>query len=294
MMNLEKWKSKMGSYEYILLRQIQWAHNNGIELVGSKGKRGRPAYTENLDDNLFSFLTSETQKAFQNGDGGELLGNPAKMQAVHSSSALIVNVFQYWDSINEVYRIAHACGFCRRTTKTSKSISFEVKYPIDERFQYSPNIDVIVKNAPKSKYKVYAIESKFSEAYGSHGHSGLKEKYLDLDIWEEIPHTLQLAISISPNDNQFLYLHAAQLIKHILGLNRAFGKESFRLLYLWYDALGSEGAKHREEIYKFLETAKSDEIAIHELSYQELITRLANEYRASHKEYIEYITRRYL
>jgi len=41
------------------------------------------------------------------------------------------HIFQYWDTIGEVYRIAHVCGVCRRTTKISKSISFEVKYPIE-------------------------------------------------------------------------------------------------------------------------------------------------------------------
>ena len=160
------------------------------------------------------------------------------MQAIHSSSALGVNIFQFWDSINEVHRIAHACGFCRRTTEISKRISFEVKYPISDGFRFSPNIDVVIDNASASKYKVYTIESKFTEAYGGYGHSGLKEKYLDLDIWEEIPRLHKLAISISPKDNQFQYLHAAQLIKHILGLKRAFGKTAFRLLYLEVTQLG--------------------------------------------------------
>jgi hypothetical protein len=50
---------------------------------------------------------------------------------------------------------------------------------------------------------VYAIESKFTEAYGGRGHSGLKEKYLDLDIWEEVPNLHRLAISICPKDDQF-------------------------------------------------------------------------------------------
>jgi hypothetical protein len=63
---------------------------------------------------------------------------------------------------------------------------------------------------------------------------------------------------------------------------------------LWYDTLGYEGWEHREEISKFLEVAKSDGIAIHELSYQELIARLADSYRGSHQEYIGYITSRYL
>lgn len=284
----------MRAYDYILSKQIQWARNNEIDLIGSRSNRGRPAYTQNLDDNLFEPLADDIKRSFQKGDGGELAGNPSKMQAVHSSSALGVNIFQYWQSNKEVGKIAHACGFCRKTTKISKDISFEVKYSIDERFQYSPNIDVVMNNDPASQYKVFAIECKFTEAYTDRERSGIKKKYLDLDIWEEIPYLHDLAKSISPDDDQFQHLHSAQLIKHILGLKKVFGKTNFRLLYLWYDALGSEGEKHRVEISKFLEVAKSDNIAIHELSYQELIAKLADNYRVAHKKYVEYITSRYL
>jgi hypothetical protein len=284
----------MKAYEYILSKQIEYAHNKGIDLIKSKGSRGRPTYTRSLEDNLFEPLTTDTKTFFQNGDGGELGGDPSKMQAVHSSSALAVNVFQYWDNIKEVEKIAHACGFCHSATRISKGISFEVKYSIDEKFQYSPNVDVVINNEPGSKHKVFAVESKFTEPYSNWEHLGFKAKYLDLDIWEEISHLYKLASSISPKDERFHHLHAAQLIKHILGLKRAFGKTNFRLLYLWYDALGREGAKHREEIHGFLEVAKSDDIAIHELSYQELFARLADNYRISDKKYIEYITSRYL
>jgi hypothetical protein len=284
----------MKAYEHILSKQIEWARNRGIDLIGSEVDRGRPAYTRNLEDNLFEPLAPNTEQSFREGDGNEIAGNPAKMQAVHSSSALAVNIFQYWNSVSEVPQIARACGLCHRTTKISKNISFEVKYPIDERFRYSPNIDVVIENDSNATYKVYAVESKFTEAYGGFGHSGVKKKYLELDIWEEVPNLCELATSISPDDARFQYLHAAQLIKHILGLKRVYGKEHFRLLYLWYDALGKEGAKHQEEIDTFLETAKSDGILVHELSYQKLTAKLADEYRLSHKEYIEYTTGRYL
>ncbi|MFN2145990.1 MAG: hypothetical protein ACK2T7_11615, partial [Anaerolineales bacterium] len=119
-------------------------------------------------------------------------------------------------------------------------------------------------------------------------------KYLDLDIWNEIPQLHGLAISISPNDTENEYLHRAQLIKHILGLKRAYGKTSFRLLYLWYDALGYEGWKHREEIKDFVDVARSDNILIHALSYQELIIKMNAYFRDSHQEYIDYISTRYL
>ncbi len=86
----------MNAHEYILSKQIQWAHRNNIVLIGSKVNRGRKAYTQKLDDNLFEPLMSEVKNDFEDADGGELTGNPCKMQAVHSSSALGVNIFQYW------------------------------------------------------------------------------------------------------------------------------------------------------------------------------------------------------
>lgn len=160
----------MNSYEYILSKQIQWALNHNIKLIGSKSDRGRPAYTSKLEDNLFEPPLDNTIQAFQSGDGGEILSDssgPAKMNAVHSSSALSVNIFQYWEKINQVSSIASSCGLCNKNNKISESILFEQKYPISGSFKLHPNIDVIIKNKPGSKYKVYAIECKFSEAYST-------------------------------------------------------------------------------------------------------------------------------
>lgn len=89
----------MKAYEHILSKQIQWALNRGKPLIGSKGRQGRPAYTSTLDQNLFEPLERSVRKAFLDGEGNEIIGSPdspAKMQAVHSSSALGVNVFRYW------------------------------------------------------------------------------------------------------------------------------------------------------------------------------------------------------
>jgi len=284
----------MKAYEYIVSKQIQWARNNRIDLIGSKGNRGRPAYTPKLDENLFEPLNPETEKSILDGDGGGTFWKPCKDASCSFIFRFRCKYFSVLDSINYVHHIASACGLCNRTTKVSKRILFEVKYPATDSFRFSPNVDVVIENSSVSRYKVYAIECKFTETYGGRDHSGLKAKYLDLEIWEEIPHLHKLARFISPKDYQFQYLHAAQLIKHILGLKRAFGKTAFRLLYLWYDAFGSEGASHREEINIFLETAKLDGIAFHDMSYQELIVKLASDHRASHKKYVEYITSRYL
>jgi hypothetical protein len=288
----------MNAYEFIINKQIQWAHNHQIQLIGSKGIRGRAAYTTTLNQNLFRPLDPDVLKSFQEGDGNETQGNlnsPAKMQAVHSSSSLAVNIFQYWKK--DVSLIAAMCGFCDKGNNISHKIVFEDKYPILERANSkSPNIDVVIYNQEGARVKRFAIECKFTEAYTSmRSNHGLKQEYIDLNsVWEDMPGLYALAKSISPNDNQFHYLHPAQLMKHILGLKRQVGEKGFRLMYLWYDALGEEGNLHRKEIEQFAELAKSDGVKFHAMSYQELISKLSTELRPEHTEYITYVTDRYL
>ena len=185
----------MKAFEYILSKQIQWAYHHNILLTGSKGDgRDRQAYTKNFDDNLFEPLMPEVKSNFEEADGGELTGGtyPCKMQAVHSSSALGVNIFQYWKRINQVSAIAAACGFCNTDNTSSQGINFEAKYPINEKFLRSPNVDVVINNSPESRFKVCAIECKFSEAYYSRTHSGVSPKYIELDtIWDNMPNLLE-------------------------------------------------------------------------------------------------------
>ena len=288
----------MNGYEYILTRQIEWANNHGIVLTGSKGERGRPAYVRNLNENLFQPLSSDSLKAFSSGDGNELgsPGSPGKMQAVHSSSALGVNVFQYWQLVSNVPMIAATCGLCKRESNAPIKLNFEEKYPINDNFAVHPNIDVVIHNREDSKIQRLAIECKFSEAYSAHGHNGIKKRYLDEcgALWDDIPKLRKLAESISPVDKNFKHLHPAQLIKHILGLKHAVGRKGFRLLYLWYDVFGDEGNRHRDEVDKFTSVAKDDGVMFHSLSYQELICGMAKAFRREHKAYISYLTERYL
>ena len=289
----------MRGFEYIQSRQILWAKRNGLTLVGSKGERGLPIYTQTLEENLYEALTPENMTQFEAGDGGEVhdkADGPAKMKALHSSSAIAVNIFQYWSKIEKVPQIAHACGLCMASNHGSEKICFEKKYPIDAAFQYPPNIDVVIENSKSTQYKVFAVECKFSEAYRSRKHDGIKPKYLGLeDLWKDIPEIHKLAKRISPEDQYFKHLHPAQLIKHILGLKKEYGsKRAFRLLYLWYDVHGEESYTHRQEIEKFKEIAKADGIKFSAHSYQRLITKLAKDYYEGNEKYIHYISDRYL
>jgi len=251
--------------------------NHDMPLTGSKADRGRPTYTATVDQNLFTPLSSEVRQQFMDGDGAELRSEdpryPFKMQAVHSSSALGVNVFQYWRQRDEISTIAAACGLCRPGSSFSGQMVFEEKFVIDSSFKHAPNLDIVMRR----------------------NDGGLRDPYLHLPgVWDDIPNLRRLAQSVSPSDLEFTHLHPAQLIKHILGLKRDAGIAGFRLLYLWYDTLGVAGATHRREVELFASIAKSDGIHFHAMTHQELIVRLAVQLRSQHSDYVRYLSERYL
>jgi hypothetical protein len=77
------------------------------------------------------------------------------------------------------------------------------------------------------KPRIMAIESKFRESYADH--AGLRPAYLaHPQIWEGLHNLHRLAEQIVPNDTIFEYLHAAQLLKHILALKNRYGKDGFQ------------------------------------------------------------------
>jgi hypothetical protein len=282
--------------DHIIAKQLAWATNRALKLTGSSGDSGRPVYTSSVNANLFQPLNKATRADLENGDGSELAGTSkktAKIHALHSSSALGINVFDYWRGRADLSPLTSSCGLSRRGTAFNADVSFEQQFSIDDRFQYAPNIDVVIVRST-GQYKTYAIECKFTEPYSSRQHGGVDPKYFESDgIWPGLSATHQLARTISPSDNRFQFLHAAQLIKHILGLNRKFGHARYRLLYLWYDALGKPGFQHRREIEDFADIVRSDGVVFHESTYQDVIVRLA-EYRNDNAKYIAYLTERYL
>lgn len=75
----------------IMGQQRRWAEGRHLQ-ISPKG------YVP-LVDNLVRPLSNAARDEFKKGAGGELEdrnGRPAKMGALHSSSALVCNVFEYW------------------------------------------------------------------------------------------------------------------------------------------------------------------------------------------------------
>jgi hypothetical protein len=279
---------------YIFNKQLLWAQRKRLELCGSAGDRGRHAYTLRLKDNLFESLTDDARREYGGGDGGELgrkEGRPGKMQAIHSSSALGCNTFHYWRRIGASGTVLAACGI---TTRGITGVQFEGHLPISDAFRYAPNLDVVVTYGTSSD--VAAIECKFGEPFSTREKAPLSAKYLDDSLgqfWEQMPALRSLAAGCAnPSSDDFRHLDAPQLLKHLLGLRRRSGARG-NLLYLFYDVPGAEGARHCDEISRFTEATNRDGVRFTSLSYQTLLLRLS-EQRTAHREWVDYMTERYL
>lgn len=287
----------MRSYEYIKARQLCWAWRHGKRLGGqfrndsdpTQADRGEKLFVYDLDDNLFEPLTPEARAEFESGDGGELGG---RMHAVHSSSALVVDVFDYWRKRGLFAEIA---GALRVPSVGITGMRFEAKFSIHDQFNRAPNLDVVIDYDGRGGLKATAIESKFNEPYGGGPMRGLNEAYLrNEELWSDFPNLRRIAEEISPENTRFTALDVPQLIKHVLGLKRAYGVEGFRLLYLWCDAPGREAVKHAEEIEEFAQCLESDGVHFQSLTYQDVIWSLAKNQRARHREFVDHLTERYL
>ncbi len=264
-----------------------------LPLQGSKMERGDKIYTKSIEENLYLSLSEKSRNELLGGDGNELGNdfNPGKIQALHSSSALAVNFFEYWRANNDFSKIAKAI---RIPSTNISSIAYESKYPILLDQEKHPNIDVCF------KYKngtIIGIECKFTEPFQNRiNDHGLKDKYLkEAGIWDELPNLKKLASKLSPDDNEFQYLHCAQLIKHTLGLlNSLKDKDKFRLVYLYYPALMGNNEKYNSEIEIFAEALTKDNIRFSSIIWQELIKYFNENITEQDKDYVNYVTNRYL
>jgi len=283
----------MKTFELIKMKQKIWSMNAAISLQGSKKERGEKNYTRSIEENLYRSLSVRSKNELLAGDGNEFGNdtNPGKIQALHSSSALVVNFFEYWKANDTFSPIAKAI---RIPSTNISSIAYESKYPILLDKGKHPNIDVCFKY---NNGTIIGIECKFTEPFQNrNANHGLKGKYLkEKGIWDELPNLRKLASKISPNDNEFKYLHCAQLIKHTLGLLNALkNKSKFRLVYLYYPALMGNNEKYFSEIEIFAETMAKDDIRFSSITWQQIIKYFINNLTEQDRDYVNYITSRYL
>lgn len=272
------------TYKSIEAQQRAWADRQGTN-------HDQDGYTLRLNDNLYCPLSPATLAEFKHGGGDELGNgeNRGKMQALHSSSALVVNVFEYWRQLGKVDTVARACGAPREMTE----LRFERTYPIPVR-GIPPHLDIEF-SSPKLN-TVFVIESKFTEPYHRHTKRSIKEKYFSKPgLWSRLPRCEKLAQRIREEEQgktSFIHLDTPQLLKHILGLTWSkSGPQCFEILYLWYEFPSPEAERHRNEIREFKECV-GDEVRFRDLTYQELFENIKQSPLAD-ENYLNYLSKRY-
>jgi hypothetical protein len=259
-------------------QQAEWAERRGVPMTRRRG------YADALGANLFVGLSEPTRRAFEAGHGKELEG---KMRAPHSSSALAVNVFEYWNQAADRAPLAEALGL----TSPIVRVIFEAQKPTGLQGT-PPNLDVLLELADGS---VVAIESKFLEPYGAHD-AGFNPKYFERQpgLWAQ--HGFRaceaLAEEIRDGVTTYHWLYAQQLLKHVLGLAESEVRP-WALYYLWYAVSGPESAMHAAEAEDFAQRVTADGIRFRSMTYQQLFEGLEHSATKADARYLEYLDGRY-
>jgi hypothetical protein len=138
------------------------------------------------------------------------------------------------------------------------------------------------------------IEAKFCEPYDDQKPGGLMPCYLrETALWQDWPNVRAFAQNLSPEDLIHSHFHAAQLLKHLLGLRKQ-NSTSFVLVYLWFDVPSAEAAMcHRREIESFGEVLKRDGVAFVSRTYQEVFEALRGGNGEPKSPYVTYLLERY-
>jgi len=263
----------------VIEQQTRWATNNGFET--------KNAYVMSLAHNLRQGLSPDALRDFERGSGGELRQRgirPPRMHALRSSSALSVNVFDYWRS-RDARPLQRAFGLRDRIIR----VSFEEQFPTGLAGN-PPNVDVVL---ALEGNQYIAIESKFTEWLTPRERTIDPKYFADgARLWgqEKLPKCQALSLAFR-DSAPFKYLDAPQLLKHALGIGRT-RRGRHELWYMYFDWNCPESELHELELARFSELVGS-EIRFRAMTYQQLFKRLSRTVTPRDAAYMDYLTGRY-
>ena len=263
--------------------QQNWARSKEVPFY-SRG------YVREVEDNLWQPLSPRVRQGFERGAGSELSGH---MLALHSSSALAVNFFDYWTDRDKT-PVLSALDI---DPEDGASLDFEAQFHTGLGGT-PPHLDVAITYGTGC---VIAVESKFIEHLkrSTTGKSSFTTSYFPKSTgrWmaNDLPACQSLAEELWCEElrggrQQFEYLDPRQLLKHALGLATKLS-DKFSLYYLYYDWSGDEIETHRREIELFDDWV-GNEIRFKALTYQEVFEKLRDSGQAG-SEYLDYLGTRY-
>jgi hypothetical protein len=275
-------KTQSGEREIIKARQRAWATRKGLSF-------DRHGYCDCVNDNIFRGLSPAARKDFESGDGAELgKGNKrGKIQALHSSSALACNWFDYWRD-RDLQPLSRAFG----VPVQFATLALEQHFPTGLG-GIGPNLDALLRSADGT---LFAIESKFAEPYTkSKTKTYLKPKYFHdgRRLWTDagLPGCQAVAEALRTGRHDFKILDVAQLLKHMLAL--AHSGQRWSLCCLWFEVPGALADRHRQELRDFAAEIGVDAAHFSSLAYQALFARMAPVLSENDSEYIAYLRDRY-
>lgn len=223
-------------------------------LIDDKG------YVPSFCDNLLPLVARvDFEAELGAGDGNEL---KTKFRAAHSSSALAVNCFAPFRT-----RIA---DLTLPMSGAFQELQFEQKCPTGLRGGRPPNLDVLL-SGPTG---VVGVESKLTEHLARH-RAAFSPAYAEQirDARREQGYFSEMMRLIKAPDS-YVWLDAAQLIKHAFGLHHTFRGRPVTLLYLYWEPANPDCspvfAAHRQEIAAFAERVAGSTPTFTAMSYPDL------------------------
>jgi hypothetical protein len=275
----------MASRRELLRRQRRWAQRAGFAVDAA-------GYLPTVGDNLRAPLSAAALADFNARGAAEFHDverHAARMRAVHSSTALGVNLFDQWN----------------RAEPAPLAEALRLPAPIC-RLAFEPHLPTAAGGSPANPDlaielhtgELVAVECKFSEwlVPARKRRDIFAGRYFPAGagVWREagLPACQSLADDLQSGREYFRYLEADQLLKHALGLQAA-GRSRWRLIYLYYEWPGRTGLAHRAELRRFAAHVQG-EAGFSSTTVQAVIAGLRKSAAAVEAGYLEYLQLRYM
>lgn len=205
-------------------QQRHWAESRGIELDPD-------GLVPDVASNLFAELCAETRRELERDPTRPLgeHGKPARLRALESTEALVLNFFAPWRSGN-VAEVAALCGADPRATRLCFA---------------TPGADVLFEgDAARPTAVVATFAEPYAEVDGRLDGSELEPP----ERWRELPGCLHLARDLVHGARRFRTLEVGRLLARARDLGQRFGVRGFRMLYVWFESEGAAAHLHRVEL----------------------------------------------